>query len=223
MQFDIAFSVEAIWVTLGLAVLTVVIPVALSFRVLPESSIIVGTNSAAISAQCHQARRQPDVQDELVSEAESGPEVDGAAEIPQAEDGIELTELNLSLVRRPSGDSTDSTSFRTTRTTPESEESGEPGRASRVIESSSDNFAVEDRGEHTSILAENQQTLLRDDEQGGTPEGDAESETSAMIWLQPLRWGVLVEGSTNRNNPGQLGLAPLNNIIGTPINGHLYE
>ncbi len=68
--------------------LTVVIPVALSCRVLPESSIIVGTNSAAISAQCHRARRQPGVQDELMSEAESGPEVDGAAEILQAEDGI---------------------------------------------------------------------------------------------------------------------------------------
>jgi len=65
--------VEAICVTLGLAVLTVAIPVALSFRPLPCNSIIVGTNSAAISAQLHPDMRQANVQIEQKAFAEERP------------------------------------------------------------------------------------------------------------------------------------------------------
>lgn len=53
LAFQIAYSTQALLTTLILACIAVLVPLALSLRQLPSHSIIVGTNSAAISAQCH--------------------------------------------------------------------------------------------------------------------------------------------------------------------------
>ena len=57
-------------VTLILAILTVLIPITLSFRRLPKYSIVVGTNSAAISAQCHRPRQNASTADDTGKNAE---------------------------------------------------------------------------------------------------------------------------------------------------------
>lgn len=53
LSFHVAYSTQALLLTLIVASIAVSIPVCLSLLHLPKQSIIVGTNSAAISAQCH--------------------------------------------------------------------------------------------------------------------------------------------------------------------------
>jgi hypothetical protein len=232
LQFDISFSVEAIWVTLGLAVLTVAIPVALSFRTLPENSIIVGTNSAAISAQCHEARRQPDVQKEQVSEAQSRSEGHTAISLTndeiqpviEREDGIEMLQINTSPDRPQNG----------SNNAIEAEDDRElRGVASREIEPPSNgNDIATPQGESLANVPnendasppdESGQTIPQENPQSAPNDPTATNSVPKPPWLQLLQWGVLVEGSTDRNNPGQLGLAPIKNIISKPKDGHFYE
>lgn len=53
LSFHAAYSTQALLLTLIIASIAVSIPVGLSLLPLPKESVIVGTNPAAISAQCH--------------------------------------------------------------------------------------------------------------------------------------------------------------------------
>jgi hypothetical protein len=53
LQFKVGFSTQALLATLILACVALAIPMGLALRSVPQYSIVVGTNSAAISAQCH--------------------------------------------------------------------------------------------------------------------------------------------------------------------------
>jgi hypothetical protein len=131
LTFEVAFSTQALLATLIAAVVALSIPLALSTMSLPKASIIVGTNSAAISAQCH-------------------------------------------------------------------------GAAPRQRANAEGNAA--ERGDTGAPLLQPFDNL----------------DPNQLLWLQRLKWGVLVPGSTDVERPGHLGLGIGSEIGGEPKEGDYY-
>jgi hypothetical protein len=49
-----------------------------------------------------------------------------------------------------------------------------------------------------------------------------DDKMTAQPWLEELKWGVLVDGSSSEEKPGQLGLGLAKDVRGEPRDGHYY-
>ena len=110
LAFTLNFSTGALLVTLILAIVTVLIPITLSLRKLPKYSIVVGTNSAAISTQCHGSRYNASAVDDTGENAEVNMMTEDAArndetgnnetcnDVVEESDAREASPLNDSVV-----------------------------------------------------------------------------------------------------------------------------
>ena len=211
LDFGLQYSTQAILLTLILAVVAVLIPVALSLRTLPKNSIIVGSNSAAIAAQCQRPRGRPignygtisndgtiaGIGAVVVVGVEGGGEGEeggGAA----AGGGIEMHEIEA---QREGEENVGEAEH--------NEQQDEEGGPSTVQMGNDEQEHDESRGSlHRSRLLDH------------SPSHSAPVNTP---WLEKLQWGVLVSGSTSPKKPGQLGLAVRRDFIGAPIDEDYYQ
>ena len=229
LSFQLAFSNEAIVATIILTIITAMLPVILSLRRFPKNSIIVGTNSAAISAQCHRPR-QPQLASGMAhANSKSSASIGGYSDVSEFayDDGrsnpkrfpdenghghdISLRTLNVgsdqalpavppSVFGKAQAES-ESLNGTTMLVVP-----GLADYRDRRPSLGNSHNSYRSRGENDFLLSE-------------LPSQQAAQDRA---WLQPLKWGVLVQGSVDPQHPGQLGLAPVDLVIGPPVDGHYY-
>lgn len=218
LAFGLQFSTQAILLTLALAVTTSMIPILLSLRALPRDSIIVGSNSAAIAAQCQRPRGP-------TSSNYGTMRNDDAVAIAGTEGGEREDE------EEPDDDAGSDIAA-------QSRHQDEEGAASSI--------EMDDMGEATTRAAEQAEPqedddtprpvdaangeLVEQDAAGGSrprsrllPPSASDPARASKPWLGKLQWGVLVSGSTSAERPGQLGLATPTAVGGAPTEGYYYQ
>ncbi|OIW34173.1 hypothetical protein CONLIGDRAFT_212838 [Coniochaeta ligniaria NRRL 30616] len=97
LSFAVVFSSEALLASIVVGLTTIAVPLCLGFFRLPSNSIIVGSNSAAISAQCHPVESRRDGSGVEAVERERGEEANsGGVGREEGEDGHERRSIRRS-------------------------------------------------------------------------------------------------------------------------------
>ena len=226
LEFGLQFSTQAILLTLILAVVTVLIPIALSLRTLPENSIIVGSNSAAIAAQCQRPRGRTIGNYGTIRNDSAVADVSvegGGGGEEEAPNGEVRRGSELQVVLHHQGEDSTSIIEMYEMYEMEGQQEGEDslGEAEHSEQQDGEDGlrAVQtgrDEREQDETRGSRHHSRLREP-------SVSDSAHAYEPWLGKLQWGVLVSGSISPQNPGQLGLAAPIDIIDTPTDGHYYQ
>ncbi|KAI1618779.1 hypothetical protein EDD36DRAFT_460417 [Exophiala viscosa] len=239
LHYSLGYSVQALVATLLLAAVALLIPLVLTVWPLPsQNSIIVGTNSAAISAQCQRLptrrsvrvsaqadRRYNSANSEVSAEDNAAGDVDtgyrhgseagaGAEDGPgraPAPDGDSVSESRRLLAISHKDDLVDGYCRQ-----PEPGAEGEVAAVPKSDPQAQPAPAVAHQADPAGTEDDapdnaSQEVQLLDNDPDQTPR------------LQELRWGVLQPGGADSNNRGHLGLGIAKRILGQPEDGHWYR
>ena len=200
---------------------------ALSLRALPENSIIVGSNSSAIAAQCQRSRGRTvgnygTIRNDSavpVAGVEGG-EGEGEEEVPEGE-ARRASEPQVLQHHQGEDDRSIIEMYEMYEMSGHQEEEDDVGETEH---------SEQQGGEDRSSIAQTGNDEEEQDERRGNryhsrlggPSGSNFAHVQDT-WVGKVQWGVFVLVSTDVKDPGQLGMSAPMDIKGTPTNGHYYQ